>query len=64
MTKKEKARLGDDRLMTSNETCKYLQIERVSLYNLRDFENMPHYRIGRLYRFRKSEIDAWLKRRK
>ena len=28
------------------------------------FQDIPHYRIGKLIRFKKAEIDAWLESKK
>ena len=44
--------------LTIQQVADYLSIKTSSLY-LRIAE-IPHYRIGRLLRFKKREIDAWI----
>ena len=38
----------------------YLGMKRSTLYAMIERKEIPHYRIGRLARFRQAEIDAWL----
>ncbi len=38
----------------------YLDIKVSTLYSLVEAKEIPHYRIGRLVRFRKAEIDIWM----
>jgi len=38
----------------------YLGIQPSTLYCLAEEQKIPHYRIGRLIRFKRSEIDAWM----
>jgi excisionase family DNA binding protein len=38
----------------------YLGIKRSTVYTMIERKEIPHYRIGRLARFRQSEIDEWL----
>ncbi len=57
ITKKKKERkcfLNVDRL------ARYLSIPKSTIYNLTMKETIPHYHIGKLLRFRKDDIDAWL----
>ncbi len=46
--------------LTIDEVAEYLAIKRSSLYSMVEEKEIPHYRIGRLIRFRKADIDAWL----
>jgi excisionase family DNA binding protein len=46
--------------MTIKDLSIYLKIKPKSLYVKLAEENMPHFRIGRLIRFRRDEIDQWL----
>lgn len=36
----------------------YLKVKVKTLYSM--VQDIPHYRIGKLIRFKKQEIDAWL----
>ncbi len=46
--------------MPVDELSQYLGIKKSSLYSLVEKREIPHYKIGRLVRFKKSEIDAWM----
>lgn len=47
-------------LLTIEKLSTYLSIKRKTLYAKVESGEIPHYRIGRLVRFRLAEIDAWL----
>jgi excisionase family DNA binding protein len=42
----------------------YLRIRKSSVYSLVEKKGIPHYRIGRLVRFKKAEIDEWMDKQK
>jgi len=54
---------------SENENLEYIDIQKLSrylgikvstLYCLAAERKIPHYRVGRLLRFKKSEIDQWM----
>ena len=45
--------------MMVKEVCDYLQIHRDTLYGLIKTSNIPHFRLGREYRFNREQIDVW-----
>ena len=49
-------------LMTTRELMDYLQISRTKVWELvRDKQNpLPAFKLGGDYRYRRSEIDAWM----
>ena len=49
-----------DELWDIKRLSQYLGMKRSSLYALIERNEIPHYRIGRLARFRPAEIDEWL----
>jgi excisionase family DNA binding protein len=50
-----------DRYMTVEEVTQYLSVTRDTLYRwLRD-GRVPGHRVGRTWRFDKSELDEWVK---
>ena len=50
--------MGGREYLTIQQVADYLSIKPSSLYS--KIAEIPHYRIGRLLRFRKKEIDAWI----
>ena len=38
----------------------HLKIKVKTLYFLAEEDRIPHYRVGKLIRFKRSEIDAWM----
>jgi len=44
------------------EVSEYLGIKKSSLYSRVEKKEIPHYRVGRLIRFKKSEIDPWMEK--
>lgn len=47
-------------LLTISEVAAYLNIKQKSIYAKVSAGEIPHYRIGRLIRFRIDEINVWL----
>ena len=51
-------------LMNVGQVAGYLGTQRSTIYNLSMKSKIPHYHVppprGKLLRFKKSEIDAWL----
>lgn len=50
----------DDTWMKTKALEVYLDVTRDWIYDRVAQRDIPHTKIGRLLRFRKSEIDAWL----
>ena len=49
-----------NKLLTISEVAVYLNMKVKTIYAKVESGEIPHYRIGRLVRFRLAEIDAWL----
>lgn len=47
-------------LMTTKEVAKYLKLHEVTICKFAKVGQIPCIRIGRVFRFRKEAIDAWL----
>jgi len=45
-----------------NEVSQYLGIKTSTLYAMVGEKKIPHYKVGRLVRFKRSEIDLWMER--
>jgi excisionase family DNA binding protein len=53
--------MSDDAYLTVEEVRELLQVTGRTLYRLIKHDNLPGYRVGRLWRFRKPDVDAWLR---
>ena len=51
------AYLVQDRYLNLAEAAKYTSISKRTL---RDQDDLPRYRVGKMLRFKKSEVDAWM----
>ena len=50
----------DESFLTTEEVLEYLQVNLRTVYRLIKAGKIPAVRVGRQWRFRKSDIDAWL----
>ena len=53
-------RSDDDVFLTTEEVLDYLQVNLRTIYRLIKAGKIPAVRVGRQWRFRKRDIDAWL----
>jgi excisionase family DNA binding protein len=51
---------NDADLMTPNEVCDFLKITKDWLYDQIQAERIPHIRLGRHLRFRRSDLQEYL----
>lgn len=51
-------------LMKTEEVLGYLGISRTKLWQLVNKEGLPAFKIGGDYRYRRSEIDAWIEKQR
>lgn len=51
---------NDEVFMTAEEVLEYLQVNLRTVYRLIKAGKIPAVRVGRQWRFRKRDIDAWL----
>ena len=52
--------MTDDGFLTTEEVLQYLQLNLKTVYRLIRAGKLPAVRVGRQWRFRKRDIDAWL----
>ena len=57
-------RMNDDHFLTTEEVLDYLQVNLRTVYRLIKAGKIPAVRVGRQWRFRKRDIDAWLRRQR
>jgi excisionase family DNA binding protein len=53
-----------DGFISIDELADYLKVKKRTAYYLVETMQIPHYRIGRLIRFKLSEIEAWMETKK
>jgi len=50
----------DNQFLTIQEVSEYLHIKPATLYSKVGGGEIPHYKVGRLVRFKKDDIDKWM----
>lgn len=50
----------EDRWLSVDEIGKYLGVSSDTVYRWIDKQNMPAHRMGRLWKFKKDQVDAWV----
>ncbi len=50
----------EDRWLSVEEIAAYLGINRDTVYKWIIRKNMPAHKLGRLWKFRKDEVDNWI----
>ena len=50
----------EDRWLSVDEITEYLGVSRDTIYNWIASRNMPAHRVGRLWKFKKEAVDAWV----
>jgi excisionase family DNA binding protein len=51
----------NDRWLSIGEICDYLGVSNDTVYKWIDRHNMPAHRMGRLWKFKKVEVDDWVR---
>ena len=51
----------EDRWLSISEICTYLGVSNDTVYKWIDKHKMPAHRMGRLWKFKKDEVDEWVK---
>ena len=58
-----KEELPDNGLLNMKDLINYLNVKKDWIYQKVHNGTIPHYKIEGLLRFKRSEIDAWIKKR-
>ena len=53
-----------DKLLTASETCRYLKIAPRTLYRYIQDRRMPAFKLGKEWRFVRSDLEQWIRRRR
>jgi len=51
----------EDRWLSVDEIALYLGVKRDTVYKWIDRKRMPAHKVGRLWKFRKEEVDQWVR---
>ena len=51
----------EDRWLSVDEIALYLGVKRDTVYKWIDRKQMPGHKVGRLWKFRKEEVDQWVR---
>lgn len=52
---------GEDRWLSVDEIAAHLGIKRETVYPWIAQKNMPAHKVGRLWKFKKDEVDDWVR---
>ncbi len=51
----------EDRWLSVDEIAEYLRVKRDTVYKWIDRKGMPAHKAGRLWKFKRDEVDAWVR---
>lgn len=51
----------DDRWLSVEEIAEYLGVSKDTIYTWIDAKGIPAHRLGRLWKFKRDEVDRWVK---
>ena len=51
----------EDRWLSVDEIGEYLGVKRDTIYKWISEKSMPAHKIGRLWKFKKNEVDKWVR---
>lgn len=55
--------MANDEILTIHELSAYLKLNEKTAYRLAAKGDIPGFKVGGSWRFRKSEIDRWIKQK-
>jgi len=47
-------------ILTTEQAAKYLQVDVKTIRGLCQVNRIPHRKVGRIYRFSRAALDAWI----
>ena len=52
--------MSEDRWLSTEEVGAYLGVRRDTIYKWRIRHQMPAHKVGKLWKFRRKEVDKWI----
>jgi excisionase family DNA binding protein len=49
-----------ENLLTTAQVAEYLKVDKFTVYRLVTQKNIPAFKVGNQWRFKKNLVDAWL----
>ena len=50
----------DDQILTLEEVSKYLKLHKATVYKMAQAGKIPASKVGKVWRFKRTKIEAWL----
>ena len=50
-----------DEILTIEDVANYLKVAKKTIYRLAGRKKLPSFKVAGVWRFRKSEIESWIK---
>jgi excisionase family DNA binding protein len=50
-------------ILTTKEVCAILKTNRLTLYRLVKSDDLPAFRMGRAWKFERTALEGWIKKR-
>ena len=51
----------DERWLTVDHICKYLNVSNETVYKWIERRKLPAHKMGRLWKFKATEVDEWVR---
>jgi len=55
------ADLSNDDVLTVSEVAAYLKVNERTVYRLASAKRMPGFKVGTSWRFKRTELEAWIR---
>jgi excisionase family DNA binding protein len=52
--------MADSRWLSTDEIAEHLGVKRDTIYKWIERHDLPAHKVGRLWKFRKHEVDEWI----
>ena len=61
MRKDQRSEDSNERWLSVDEMATHLGVSAVTVYRWLEKERIPAHRVGKLWKFKREEVDAWVK---